>query len=79
MGRLASPETRKVRKPESPQARKSIAERRKLVADGADAEECDLYAASCVADGVIRERDDVRPPHSVVEQQRQLLSLQLFC
>lgn len=49
------------------------------MADGADAEECDLYAASCVADGVIRERDDVRPPHSVVEQQRQLLSLQLFC
>lgn len=78
MGRLASPETRKVRKPESPQARKSIAGRRKLVA-GSDAEECDLSAASCVADGVFRERDDVRPPHSVVEQQRQLLSLQLFC
>lgn len=79
MGRLASPETRKVRKPESPQARKSIAGRRRLVAAGSDAEECDLYAARCVADGMIRERDDVGPPRSVVEQRRQLLCLQLLC
>lgn len=45
------------------------------MAAGSDAEEYDLYAARCVADGIIRERDDVGPPHSVVEQQRQLLCL----
>lgn len=49
------------------------------MAAGSDAEECDLYAARCVADGMIRERDDVGPPRSVVEQQRQLLCLQLLC